>query len=215
VLMTLADVSVITAEVKVDETDIVSVKIGQSADVTVDALPGKVFKGHVTLVGDQALLRSTGVATSQSTSGQEEAKDFKVVVTLDNPTDELRPGLSTTAKIETARKDDVVAIPIQALAMRAPTGPGGKMTTAPGPADKQIQGVFVVENEKGKLRAHFVPVTTGITGTTDIEVTGGVKPGDEIVTGTFHVLRDLKDNALVKRDTTPLPPPKDTESSGS
>ena len=82
-LMTIADMSVVTAEVKVDETDIVNVKIGQPADVTVDAIPGKVFKGHVTLVGDQALLRSTGVATSQSTTGTEEAKDFKVVVTLD------------------------------------------------------------------------------------------------------------------------------------
>ena len=81
--MTLADMSVITAEVKVDETDIVNIQIGQPADVTVDAIPGKVFKGHVTLVGDQALLRSTGVATSQSTTGTEEAKDFKVVVTLD------------------------------------------------------------------------------------------------------------------------------------
>jgi HlyD family secretion protein len=213
-LMTLADMSVITAEVKVDETDIVNVALGQSADVTVDALPGKVFKGHVTEVGDQALLRSTGVATSQTTSGQEEAKDFKVVITLDNPTDELRPGLSTTAKIQTARKDDVVAIPIQALAMRAPDSKGAK----PAPVadgQKQVQGVFVVENEKGKLRAHFVPVTTGITGTTDIEITSGVKPGDEIVTGTFHVLRDLKDNALVKRDTTPIAPPKDSDSSGS
>jgi HlyD family secretion protein len=83
--MTLADMSVITAEVKVDETDIVNIQLGQPADVTVDALPGKVFKGHVTLVGDQALLRSTGIATSQSTTGTEEAKDFKVVVTLDEP----------------------------------------------------------------------------------------------------------------------------------
>ncbi len=213
-LMTLADMSVITAEVKVDETDIVNVALGQSADVTVDALPGKVFKGHVTEVGDQALLRSTGVATSQTTSGQEEAKDFKVVITLDSPGDELRPGLSTTAKIQTARKDDVVAIPIQALAMRAPDAKGAKpQRNADG--QKQVQGVFVVENEKGKLRAHFVPVTTGITGTTDIEVTSGVKPGEEIVTGTFHVLRDLKDNALVKRDTTPIAAPKDSDSSGS
>ena len=82
-LMTLADMSVITAEVKIDETDIINLKLGQLADVTVDALPGKVFKGHVTEVGDQALLRTTGVATSQSTTGTEEAKDFKVVVTMD------------------------------------------------------------------------------------------------------------------------------------
>jgi len=214
-LMTLADMSVITAEVKVDETDIVSVKLGQTADVTVDALPGKVFKGHVTEVGDQALLRSSGVATSQSTSGQEEAKDFKVVITLDNPTDDLRPGLSTTAKIETARKSDAIAIPIQALAMRVPDPPNSKPGAPPDPSQKPVQGVFVVSNEKGKLRARFVPVTTGITGTTDIEVMSGVKPGDEIVTGTFHVLRDLKDNALVKRDTAPLATAKDTESSGS
>jgi HlyD family secretion protein len=219
VLMTLADVSVITAEVKVDETDIVNVAVGQSADVSVDALPGKIFKGHVTLVGDQALLRSSGVATSQSTSGQEEAKDFKVVITLDNPGDGLRPGLSTTAKIITAEKDNVVTIPIQALAMRAPPGaddkPGIVRKATGDSTQKQVQGVFVVRGDKGKLRSHFVPVTTGITGTTDIEVTSGLKPDEEIVTGTFHVLRDLKDNALVKRDTTPIAPPKDTDSSGS
>ena len=101
-LMTLADMSVVTAEVKVDETDIVNIKLDQAVDVTVDALPGRTFKGHVTNVGDQALLRTTGIATSQSTTGTEEAKDFKVVVTIDNipqNQDELRPGLSATAKI--------------------------------------------------------------------------------------------------------------------
>ena len=107
-LMTLADMSVITAEVKVDETDIVNVSLDQPADVTVDALPGRIFKGHVTEVGDQALLRTTGIATSQSTTGTEEAKDFKVVVTLDRlrPLDDLRPGLSATAKITTAHKPE-------------------------------------------------------------------------------------------------------------
>src|SRR5580698_6053892 len=117
-LMTLADMSVITAEVKVDETDIVNIEIGQPADVTVDALPGRVFKGHVTAVGDQALLRTTGIATSQSTTGTEEAKDFKVVVTLDQTADDLRPGLSTTAKITTAHKPSVLTLPIQALVQR-------------------------------------------------------------------------------------------------
>ena len=124
--MTLADMSVVTAEVKVDETDIVNIKLGQPAEVTVDALPGKTFKGHVTLVGDQALLRSTGIATSQSTTGTEEAKDFKVVVTLDNPTDELRPGLSCTAKITTAHKIDVLTLPIQALTMHDPASDDAK-----------------------------------------------------------------------------------------
>ncbi|GGH04609.1 efflux RND transporter periplasmic adaptor subunit [Silvibacterium dinghuense] len=220
-LMTLADMSVITAEVKVDETDIVNVALGQEADVTVDALPGKVFKGHVTLVGDQALLRSTGQATSTSTSGQEEAKDFKVVVTLDVPSDELRPGLSTTAKIVTAHKQNVLTIPIQALALRAPstgkTGTGATVqaASADGAAQKQQQGVFVVRNDGGKLRVHFVPVSTGITGTTDIEVLSGLQTGDEIVTGSFSVLRDLKDDALIKRDTTPQTTTTSSSGSGS
>jgi HlyD family secretion protein len=206
-LMTLADMSVITAEVKVDETDIVNIRIGQSADVTVDAIPGKVFKGHVTLAGDQALLRSTGVATSQSTTGTEEAKDFKVVVTLDEPTSELRPGLSTTAKITTAHKADTLSLPIQALTMHnsqddKPKSGGGVQAASTPNAPKSLpeQGVFIVENTKGKLRTRFVSVTTGITGTTDIEVLSGLKEGDEIVIGPFKTLRGLKDNALVKRD---------------
>src|SRR6202453_2195022 len=119
-LMTLADLSVITAEGKVDETDIVNVAMGQPVEVSVDALPGRVFPGLVTEVGDQAILRSTGIATSQSTTGTEEAKDFKVVVTLSNPPPELRAGLSATAKITTAVRQSVLAIPIQALAMRSP-----------------------------------------------------------------------------------------------
>jgi HlyD family secretion protein len=207
--MTLADMSVITAEVKVDETDIVNIKIGQPADVTVDAIPNKVFKGHVTLVGDQALLRSTGVATSQSTTGTEEAKDFKVVVTLDQPSDELRPGLSTTAKITTAHKSDVLSLPIQALTMYAPPAPGSKdgsvqaaSTANPSTTTPAKQGVFVVDKDPhGRQRARFVPVTTGITGATDIEVVSGLKEGEEVVTGPYKTLRALKDGALLKRDT--------------
>lgn len=208
-LMTIADMSVITAEVKVDETDIVNVKIGQPADVTVDAIPGKTFKGHVTLVGDQALLRSSGQATSQSTTGTEEAKDFKVVVTLDQPSSELRPGLSTTAKITTAHKNSVISLPIQALTMHAPepASSSGKVEAASTPAAAtkpapEQQGVFVIDKDAhGKLRAHFVPVTTGITGATDIEVLSGLKEGTEVVTGPYKTLRGLKDGSLVKRDT--------------
>lgn len=211
-LMTLADMSVITAEVKVDETDIVNIKMGQPADVTVDALPGRIFKGHVTLVGDQAILRSTGIATSQSTTGTEEAKDFKVVVTLDNPDDSLRPGLSTTAKITTAHKENVLTLPIQALTMQAPdTGNSNKaqmkqasVSTSGSKAPAKQQGVFVVQSNRGKLTTTFVPVTTGITGATDIEVLSGLKEGDEIVTGPFKTLRTLKAGARVKRDTTPV-----------
>ena len=208
-LMTLADMSVVTAEVKVDETDIVNVQIGQPADVTVDALPGKVFKGHVTLVGDQALLRSTGMATSTSTSGTEEAKDFKVVVTLDAPSSDLRPGLSTTAKITTAHKPNVLSLPIQALTMvdpKADTAKSGvqaaSTSSAPAAKSTPVQGVYVLDKDKsGKLRAKFVPVTTGITGTTDIEALTGLKEGDEIVIGPYKTMRGLKSNALVKRDT--------------
>jgi HlyD family secretion protein len=207
VLMTLADMSVVTAEVKVDETDIVNIQMGQAAEVTVDALPGKTFKGHVTLVGDQALLRSTGIATSQSTTGTEEAKDFKVVVTLDNPDSSLRPGLSTTAKITTAHKPSVLSLPIQALTMHNPDDdkPVGSAVQAASSAPSKtqsIQGVFVIDKDKnGKLRAKFVPVTTGITGATDIEVTSGLNEGQEIIIGPFKTLRALKNNALVKRDT--------------
>ena len=209
--MTIADMSVVTAEVKVDETDIVNIKIGQPAEVSVDAIPGKTFKGHVTLVGDQALLRSTGIATSQSTTGTEEAKDFKVVVTIDTPTDELRPGLSTTAKVTTAEKANVLALPIQALTMYTPPAPvnSGNVeaaSTSSTPKVAPVQGVYVVEKDaKGKQRAKFVPVTTGITGATDIEVLSGLQAGQEIVIGPYKTLRTLKNGALLKKDTAPVP----------
>jgi len=207
-IMTIADMSVVTAEVKVDETDIVNISVGQPADVTVDAIPGKVFKGHVTLVGDQALLRSTGQATSTSTTGTEEAKDFKVVVTLDTVSNELRPGLSTTAKITTAHKSSVLSLPIQALTMHNPdddkpkTAGNVQAASTNAPKSQPIQGVYVLQTDKGgKLRATFVPVTTGITGATDIEVVTGLIEGQEIVTGPFKTLRALKSGSLVKRDT--------------
>ncbi len=219
-LMTLADMSVITAEVKVDETDIVSVKLGQPADVTVDALPGRTFKGHVTEVGDQALLRTTGVATSQSTTGTEEAKDFKVIVTIDNigdNNDALRPGLSATAKITTATRTNVLTIPIQAIVQRDPidekelaanAGKAKKVvaTTAVKPTKVKpvlVQGVYILTDDHRKKRATFVPITTGVTGATDIEVTGGLTPGQTIVTGRYKILRTLKSGTTVQPDNTP------------
>ncbi|HTC74430.1 MAG TPA: efflux RND transporter periplasmic adaptor subunit [Edaphobacter sp.] len=214
-IMTLADMSVITAEVKVDETDIVNVSLNQAADVTVDALPGRVFKGHVTEVGDQALLRTTGLSTTQSTTGTEEAKDFKVVVTLDQASEDLRPGLSATAKITTAHKSNVLIIPIQALVQRDPAqekilaANGGKPPTAgaatpAGAATRPqlVQGVYVLQTDHKKQRVHFVPVTTGITGSTDIEVLTGLKDGDQIVTGRYRILRALKSGTAVKVDNT-------------
>ena len=224
-LMTLSDMSVVTAEVKVDETDIVNVRTGQDADVTIDAVPGKVFKGKVTEIGSQATLRSSGLATTQSTTSTQEAKDFKVVVTLAAPPDNLRPGLSTTAKIKTAEKKNVVAIPIQALAVRTRTDleqaakdaskNGNSSVTlaappppAPGdPKKEEVQGVFVVNGKK----AVFRPVETGISGVTDIEITKGLQPGDEIVVGSYKALRTLKPASSVKVDNTP---PKKPEEEG-
>ena len=217
-LMTLADMSVITAEVKVDETDIVNVRLGQPAEVSVDALPGKTFKGHVTEVGDQALLRTTGIATSQSTTGTEEAKDFKVVVTLDVSSDQLRPGLSATAKITTAQRSNVLTLPIQALVERDPEAEkvfaanGGKpkpgTVEASGSAKpRTTQGIYRLTTDRGKSHVDFLPVSTGITGATEIEVLGGLQSGEEIVTGTYKVLRGLKSGTIVKPDNTPDAPP--------
>ena len=216
VLMTLADMSVITAEVMVDETDIVSVKLGQPADVTIDAIPKKIFKAMVTEIGDNAMVRSTGVSTSQQTTGSQEAKDFKVVVTLQDPPQDLRPGLSSTAKITTATRSHALTIPIQALAVRrqedlVPKNEKNSVQAAvpqnPVSNSKQeIQGVFVIRNHK----AEFVPVDTGIAGTTDIEVLKGVSDGDEIVTGSYKVLRTLRPGAGVKVDNSA--PKKEEES---
>jgi HlyD family secretion protein len=225
-LMTISNMSVVTSEVMVDETDIVSVKLGEDAEVTIDALPGKYFKGKVTVVGTQAVLRSSGLASTQSTTGNQEAKDFKVVVTLQNPPDGLRPGLSTTAKIITAQKKNVMTIPIQALAVRqqkdleeaakqagrkasdsvtlaagrpAPdvsaTGASSSSSTTKNP---DVQGIFVIRNR----RAEFVPVTTGIIGVTDIEVLNGVAEGDQIIAGSYKILRTLKPDARVKVDNS-------------
>jgi HlyD family secretion protein len=212
-LMTLADTSVITAEVKVDETDIVNIKNGQPAEVIIDAIPGKTFKGFVSEIGNNALLRSTGVSTAQATTGATEAKDFKVVVTLQEPPDNLRPGLSATAKITTAKKENVLAIPIQALTIRTPKDleekKGDKnVAKAAAPemksakANEEIQGVFIVEGSGKKAKAKFVPVKTGITGSTDIEVTEGLKANDQIVTGSYKTLRTLKNGATVKVDNS-------------
>jgi HlyD family secretion protein len=220
-LMTIADMSVITAEVRVDETDIVNVKLGQPAEVTIDAIPKKTFKGTVTEIGDNAIVRSTGVATSQQTSASQEAKDFKVVVTLTEPPQNLRPGLSTTAKITTATRSNALTIPIQALTIRrqaeldaAKSEKGSVQAAAPQPeasknekSKEEIQGVFVIRNK----RAEFIPVETGVAGTTDIEVMKGLQPGDELVTGSYKVLRTLKPGASVKIDNTA--PQKEEESS--
>jgi HlyD family secretion protein len=181
-------------------------------------MPKKVFHGTVTEIGNNAVVRSTGLSTSQSNIASQEAKDFKVVVTLTDPPDNLRPGLSTTAKITTATKKDTLAIPIQALTVRqrgdleekTKDGKDKDAVQAANPqlpvakSKEEIQGVFVLRSKK----AVFVPVETGIAGTTDIEVADGLKEGDEIITGSYKVLRTLKNGAAVKVDNSA---PKKTE----
>ena len=209
-LMTVADTSVITAEVKVDESDIVNIQLGQPAEISVDAMPKDKLKGIVTEIGGNALLRSSGVSTAQTTSSGQEAKDFKVVIALQNPPANLHPGLSATARITTAKKSDVLAIPIQALTIRergdlAPEKDKKNVHAAApagGDAKEELQGVFVIRNKKDAV---FVPVTTGISGTTDIEVLNGLQDGDEIITGSYKVLRTLRNGASVKVDNTVKP----------
>lgn len=206
-IMTIADMSIITAEVKVDETDIVNVALEQKVEVTIDAIPGKKYVGKVIEIGNTAILRSTGQAASQSAISSQEAKDFKVVVALENPPDEIRPGLSCTAKVTTATRPKVLSIPIQALTVRQkgdlePVKEGEKkeekkMTPAEAKAAKEeIQGVFVVKNGK----AEFRKVDTGITGTTEIEITTGLQEGDEVITGSYKAIRTLRNEAKVKID---------------
>ena len=209
-IMTVADMSLITAEVKVDETDIVNVKLGQHADVTIDAMPSQTFYGHVVEIGNTAILRSTGLAASQSTTSNQEAKDFKVVIALDNPPPDIRPGLSCTGKITTATRQRILTIPLQALTVRQrgdlepPNKNNSVQAAATNPLDEkakkeELQGVFVIHNGK----AEFRKVATGITGATDIEVLNGLEEGDQIVTGSYKVIRTLRNFAKVKVDNKP------------
>ena len=207
-IMTVADMSLITAELKVDETDIVNVRLNQPAEVTIDAMPNRSFRGHVIEIGNTAILRSTGLAASQSTTANQEAKDFKVVIALDDPPDDIRPGLSCSGNITTATRQRTLTIPIQALTIRlrgdltpANKSNGVQAASNIDPAaekakKEEIQGVFVVRNGK----AEFQQVTTGITGSTDIEVLGGLNEGDEIVTGSYKVIRTLRNLAKIKID---------------
>lgn len=213
-LMTISDMSVVTAEVRVDETDIISVQNGQRAQVKIDALPDQTFAGRVTAVGTQAIIRSTGLATTQTTSGNAEAKDFKVIITLEHPPPDLRPGLTVTANIETAHASGVLAIPIQALVTRsrqrieqqAKTGDSGLEAAAlpdgppaGGQDSPDVQGVFVIRHG----RAVFVPVQTGIMGVTEIAVTQGLQEGDRIIVGSYQALRTLQPGTRVRVEKQP------------
>lgn len=221
-LFQVSDLSLIDANIMVDETDIANIRKDQVAYVQIDALPDKTFKGDVTEIGQSALSSTTGETTtgqSQNSTTTEEAKQFKVVVRLTDPPNVLRPGLSATARIVTAVRKDVETIPIQALTVRskkelekekkggkgqvlaAETQPPSEFTETPPGMNSQSddeQGVFVVRSG----HAIFVPVKTGIMGSMNVEVLQGLKPGDEIVSGSYSVLRTLKTGTKIRIDNS-------------
>jgi HlyD family secretion protein len=207
VLLTIADMSVIEAELEVDETDIPSLVLGQKAKVTIDALPDQSFTAKVTEIGNSPI-QAAAAAASRATN-------FKVVVTVEGEIPDVRPGFTCTADITTATRKDVVAIPIQATTVRElvyddkgnvvkepeadkkKRRPGPVAAAAelkPGQTKKEAEGVFVIRDGK----AAFLPVKTGIAGEKFFEVLSGVKDGDEVIVGPFNSVRDLKDGDPVK-----------------
>jgi HlyD family secretion protein len=215
VIMTVADLSVMEVEIMVDETDIRNVKLGQEADVRVDALEGVRIKGEVTEIGASAIARGVSTQSGQTTSTGtgNQAKDFKVDVTLKDPPAALRPSMNATADITTDRKTGVIAAPIQSVVVReldregkvvdpaAPQAAENEPAT-PSPTTRHAkaeerEGVFMVD----KGQARFRPVKTGIVGETEIEIVEGLKEGDEIVSGSYKTLRTLKDQARIKLET--------------
>jgi len=218
VLLTIADMSVIQAEVDVDETDIPTLRMGQPAKVTIDAMPGQSFTGKVTEIGNSPI-QATGTASTQATN-------FKVVITLDKEIAEVRPGFTCTAEITTAVRDAATAVPIQATTVREMVlDAAGNVvrppdtskerrrpitTTAaaaelkPGETRKELEGVFVVKDSK----AVFTPVKTGIAGDKYFEIISGVEPGVAVITGPFASVRNLADGAPVKTATATAARPK-------
>jgi HlyD family secretion protein len=204
-LMLIADMSTINVEVNVDETDIANVAKGQKAKVKVDALGETEIEGQVVEIAQTAKTRSGQTIAQTATSGSQEAKDFKVTIRLINMSEEvrdrLRPGMSATAVISTDRRENVIAVPLQALVERDPDQIKTGSTPIPGqnqnPKDKKpIKGVFIVQNNK----AVFTPVETGITGENDIEIKSGLSEGQEIITGPYRQLRTLKNDQAIKRE---------------
>ena len=209
VLLQIADMSIIEAEVEVDETDIPFVQIGQPAKIKIDAIPDKIFTGKVTEVGNSPIVQAAAGQTGQT------ATNFKVTVTIDGQIPEVRPGFTCTADITTATRSKAVAVPIQAMAVREliydaagkvvpqpKADPKAKNAPRPNASDplptgqtrKDTEGVFVIKQAK----ATFVPVKTGIAGDKYFEVLNGLKAGDEVITGPFNSVRDLKDGDAVK-----------------
>jgi HlyD family secretion protein len=212
VLLTIADMSVIEAEVEVDETEIPTVHLNQEARVMIDAVPDKTFRGRVTEIGNSPIQ-----TTTQQNTGQRQATTFKVVITLDEQVPDIRPGFTCTAEITTARRKEVVAVPIQALTVRemlyndkgemvreTPNRRrrGSRLETPvsasneppPGHTRKETEGVFAIRDG----RAIYLPVKVGIAGEQYFEVLDGLKAGDQVITGPFASVRELADGQDVR-----------------
>jgi HlyD family secretion protein len=204
VLMTISDMSTIEAELEVDQTDVPGLRIGQKASIRIDAFPDAPFPGEVSEIG------SSPIQGTSALGGAATGTDYEVKVTLLKHPERIRPGLTVTADITTATRDKALTVPIGALVLRQPEvkGTPGATTGAPTPASaagkpetvasraKDIEGVYVVTGRKVEFR----PVTTGIKGEMDVEVTNGLKEGEEVVVGPFKALRDLSPGAQVVVD---------------
>ena len=209
VLLTIADFSILEAEIEVDETDIPTVELGQPAEITIDALPERVYTGRVTEIGNSPIQPEAGAA-------QQEATNFLVVVTLDDVVPGVRPGFTCTAEITTATRTDAIAVPIQATTVRdvmidsagnilppEPASGSGVLSTpasaaSPGGSGtlEEREGVFIVRQG----RVHFTPVVTGIAGERYFEALSGLNEGDLVVTGPFEIVRNLADGDAVDVD---------------
>jgi len=189
-LMTVSDLSIIQVKVRVDETDVVRLHLGDSAEVAIDAFPDATFTGRVTRISQSAV---RGLA--QTSGGTNQAVDYDVEVTLDDPPAGVRPDLSATAKVITATRDSSLSIPIIALTVREhepiSTETAPQDTTA-GP--EEMEGVFIVRDGK----AEFRPVAVGIAGEEYFEVLEGLEEGEEIVAGPYQTIRDLRDGTAVR-----------------
>jgi HlyD family secretion protein len=212
VLLTIADLSVIETEIEVDETDIPFIQIGQPAKVTIDAIPDRTFPGKVTEVGNSPI---------QTTTAGQRATNFKVVVTIDGEVPGVRPGFTCTAVVTTATRQKALSVPIQAMTVREkivdgegqiikpptpargtasarrPGAPAPQTELEPGQERKEIEGVFLLQDG----RAVFQPVKVGIAGEKYFEVLSGLKEGDEVITGPFASVRNLREGDEVKATT--------------
>jgi HlyD family secretion protein len=215
VLLTVADMSVIEAEVEVDETDIPLVQLGQPATITIDAIPDKEFKGKVTEIGNSPI-QTTGTGTTRT------ATNFKVTITIEGQIPEVRPGFTCTAEITTATRQQALSVPIQSLTVRellfdaqgnvineprppkprfqfrpaaaAPTPTPATTEIKPGQKREEVEGVFLIKDGK----AAFVKVTLGIAGERYLEVKSGLTENDQVITGPFDSVRSLYEGDLVK-----------------